>query len=141
MPDDRIMRAFVKKQRNHPDIDSIFRNFQEREFAQDLYVILESIRSREFLVSELPALMRKAEELEKSIFEERPHPESLSGMTAVAEGLFQYYLCAETKGSMPARGKDDISEIEGAKAGEEPDFHIGTLIRHLPRWMLHRRQV
>lgn len=112
MPDDRIVRAFAKKQSNHPDIDSIFRNFQEREFAQDLYVILESIRSRAFLVSELPALMRKAEELEKSIFEERPDPESLSGMTAVAEGLFQYYLCAGTRRSMPAGVKMISSKLK-----------------------------
>lgn len=137
VPEDGIVRAFVKKQRNHPDIDSIFRNFQEREFAQDLYVILESIRSREFLVAELPGLMRKTDELEKSVFEERPHLESLSGKTAVAEGLFQYYLCGKTKGPMPAEVKVIFPKLKALRQAKSTSstfellfdiYHVGCCI-------------
>ena len=127
IPDDGIIKAFVKKQRNHPDIDSIFRNFQEREFAQDLYVILESIRSREFLVAELPGLMRKADELEERIFEERPHLENLSGITAVAEGLFQYYLCGKVKGSMPAGVKVISPKLKTLRQAKSPSSSFDLL--------------
>jgi len=49
----------------HPDIESIFRTFPEREMAQDIYNILESFRIEGFLLRELPGLTRKVTELKQ----------------------------------------------------------------------------
>ncbi|MGO9951013.1 MAG: nitric oxide reductase activation protein NorD [Dissulfurispiraceae bacterium] len=127
MPDDSIISTFVKKQRNHSDIESVFRTFQEREFAQDLYIILESIRCQDFLVAELPGLMSKADVLKKRMFEERPFLKSLSGITAVAEGLFQYYLGDGSKGAMQGELKSIYPKLKSLRRAKNPSFTFELL--------------
>ncbi len=100
IPDKETVWTTIRKHKNHPDIESIFRTFPEREMAQDIYNILESFRIEGFLLRELPGLMRKVTELKQRIFDERPSLETLSEKTAVVEGIYQLYLMGKTKGQM-----------------------------------------
>ena len=101
IPDEEIIEAAIRKYKNHPDIESIFRTFPERELALDIYNIFESFRLEGFLTRELPGLMRKCDTLKKRIFRDRPNLETLSGKTAAVEGVYQYYLRGKIKGRMP----------------------------------------
>jgi len=120
MPETDVIRSFVRKQKNHPNIDSIFRAFPEREAAQDLYAIFESIRAERFLTEELPGLMRDAATLRKRMFDERPSIDTLSPLSAAVEVFFQYYLVGRIKGKNPGWWDAAIKKIELLRQEEGP---------------------
>jgi nitric oxide reductase NorD protein len=101
VPDEDTIRSAIRKNTNHPDIESVFRVFPERDLALDIFNILEAFRIDDFLAGELPGLVRKADGLKAKIFGERPSLETLTGKTAAVEGIYQHYLKGEIKGIMP----------------------------------------
>ncbi len=111
-PDENIIRKYIRRPNNHPDINSLFRDFSERELALDLYNIFESFRTADFLEEELPALMRDAGGVKEKIFEQRPQLSSVSPRTAVVEGLYQLYLKGTAKGKMPDELRGIISGLK-----------------------------
>lgn len=100
-PGEEIIREFLGDgESDHPDLEDFFNNFPEREFALDLYNLLEAFRLEAFLTEELPALMREAGFLKAEFFEERPVLKGLPEKAALIEGLYQYYLSGTIKGAI-----------------------------------------
>lgn len=81
------------------DTKDIFDCLPEREFALEVYAILEAIRLESMLERELPGLIKEASDIKKSLWEERPPVDGLSQKEAIIEALYQCYLYEKLKGS------------------------------------------
>jgi hypothetical protein len=115
---------------DHPDIDTLFSLFPERELAVDLYTIIEAFRLEPFLRRELPGLMKQTEGILSALYEDRPELDGLSEKTAFVEALYQYFLA---KRKAPAgRLTDSVKNCAClcTGAGEEG---IDILLSALPR--------
>ena len=120
VPGEEIVRSVVKGCRNHPDIEAIFRSFDSRDMAFDIFNILEAVRMKSFLARELPGLMRKAGGLNEKIFSERPFLQTLPEKSAAVEGIYQYYLRGMTRGRMPESVMELISRAKSLAGAETP---------------------
>ncbi len=119
IPGEETIRSFAKKLKNHPDIETVFRLFPERDMALDIFNILEAFRTESFLAGELPGLMRKADELKGRIFDGRPSIQTLSEKSAAVEGLYQCYLKGRIKGRI-LRGLKGLLLKAKALGGAQP---------------------
>lgn len=117
--EDTVLGFMLDTETEHPDIAAFFSLFPERELALDIYNILESFRIELFLHSELPGLMRKADAIRAEIYAERVPPEALPEKAAAVEGLYQYYLEGEIKGSVPSLLKTILQKIPLLAEGPE----------------------
>ncbi|MBI4849043.1 MAG: hypothetical protein HY808_10805 [Nitrospirae bacterium] len=99
-PDAATLKTFLKDDATaHPDIETFFSLFPERELAIDLYNIIEAFRLESFLKNELPGLMRGVCNIKKDFIKFRAPLSSLSEKAAFVELLYQSYLRAETETS------------------------------------------
>jgi nitric oxide reductase NorD protein len=120
-PDEHTIRMFLRSQEvDHPDIETFFNLFENKEMALDIYNIAEAIRLDSYLHAELPGLMREAEVLRSELFDNRISLHMLSEKTTFAEGLYQYYLRREIKGAIPASLEMALEKIGTIKRAKGP---------------------
>jgi len=85
------------------DIKDIFDCLPERDFALEVYALLEAIRLEGMLERELPGLIKESSVIKKSLWEERPPIDGLSEKEAIIEALYQCYLYKKLKGKPDER--------------------------------------
>ena len=77
-PDENGLKVFLTDDGPvHPNIETFFNLFADKELARDLYLVLEAPRLEAFLRHELPSLMRRGNEVKQELFEDRPPLEGL----------------------------------------------------------------
>ncbi len=131
-PDETVIKNFLTdKDIDHPDIETFFSLFPDRELALDIYNLLESLRFDSFLYSEFPGLMKRAEKIRSSLFEDRPPMDSLSEKTAVVEGLYQFYLKGKVRGPMPDALRSMLGKIPFQQASG-PEQSMSVLFELYP---------
>ncbi|MGO9613498.1 MAG: nitric oxide reductase activation protein NorD [Dissulfurispiraceae bacterium] len=118
---DKVLRRYLPPQSSpYCDIETLFATFPSRQFAVDLYTILDAIRLDTFLKKELPGLMREAKAVKSEFFAERPSIDSVSDKTALVEGLYQYYLKGSVKGHLPATLTKYIAAAKALRRARSP---------------------
>ncbi len=128
-PDPGFLSGLFKGSSNHPDIETLFRFFSERQLAIDLYNLLEAIRLDTFLRTNLPSLMTQADSIRTEIFEERPDLCELPEKTAFIEGLFQYYLKGAMKGYLIDIADKLLKEMQVIREAKSSSESIRRLFR------------
>src|SRR5208283_4852205 len=130
---DKLLKHFLPAQSSlQSDIETLFATFPSRQFAVDLYTILDAIRLDTFLKKELPGLMREAKAIKNEFFAERPSINSISDKTAVVEGLYQYYLKGRIKGHLPAALTKHIAAAKALKGAHSPRKTLALLLAIYP---------
>ncbi|MFZ5908299.1 MAG: nitric oxide reductase activation protein NorD [Nitrospirota bacterium] len=100
-PDPDTLKDFLREDvPSHSDIDTLFSSFYDSEFALDLYTVLDAYRIDAFLQRELSGLMHSACQIREDLFRNRPMLDDLSLRNAYIEGLYQYYLTGQVKGTI-----------------------------------------
>ncbi|MBI4698588.1 MAG: hypothetical protein HY758_06680 [Nitrospirae bacterium] len=117
-PDESVLNSFLKDAPpDHPDIETLFRSFEERDLAVDIYNILEAIRLEPFLEKELPGLMREAHIIKKDFLRDKSRLAGLSGKSAFIEGIYRFYLKGEIEDHAPEILKINSRELYSLKEG------------------------
>ncbi|MBI5741244.1 MAG: hypothetical protein HZA16_11060 [Nitrospirae bacterium] len=111
-PDAETLSAFLTdSDAPHPDIETFFRLFPEKDLAIDLYTVIEAFRLEPFLAKELPGLMREAESMKKDFLKERMPLSNLTGKSALVEGLYRFYLKGDIEGPVPGVLNNAVEEV------------------------------
>lgn len=124
---DTITGRFEAYPLNHPDIETFFSLFPERELALDLYTIIESFRVEYFLMKELPGLMKRAAVIKQALCLERQELDALSEKSAFVEGLWQYYLIGKIKGRPTPKLTAAMSSLFGIQYEAGPKESVKLL--------------
>ncbi|RJQ56969.1 MAG: hypothetical protein C4526_00280 [Nitrospiraceae bacterium] len=129
-PDAETLQALIKDSGpDHPDIETFFRLFPEKELAVDLYNILEAVRLGSFLERELPGLMQEARDVKKDFLKERPPLSDLPEKTAFVEALYQFYLKEDTDKTPYGIPEALIDPVLSLRIGAPHGESMRTLIR------------
>ncbi len=129
-------------------LERFFSAFADRDFALDLYNILESIRLDSFLKKEAPGLFEKAKSLRLQLLEGRSVPDGLpqKEKDAFIEGLFELYLAGGAeKAPYKVSTDGELSQKEiwrkarGHKCAGESALALFDLCRMAERVFPHER--
>lgn len=110
-PPKDILTSFINDQTGiSADIQQLFMQLSERDLAIDLYNLLDAFRRDDFLIYELPGLMRVADSIKTELFQNSSSIRSISDKSSFMESLYQYYLTGSAK-SIRAESFDGIATL------------------------------